>query len=64
MRDGDWTVVVMNADASARVDIGADAGATVPDLTGFAAGLLVGGGVLLVGGVLLIVIPIVRASRR
>jgi hypothetical protein len=61
---GTWTVVVMNANAAAGVSFSADIGASIPDLGWIAVGLLVGGGLLLVGAVLLIVIPVVRASRR
>jgi Domain of unknown function (DUF4389) len=64
VRDGEWMVVVMNADASAGLDIRANAGATVPGLTWLATGLLAGGVLLLVASVLLIAIPIGRASRQ
>ena len=61
---GDWTVVVMNADGNARVNVDADIGATVPDLGWIAAGLLAGGALLLLVAGVLIIIPVVRASRR
>jgi hypothetical protein len=54
----------MNANAAAGVSFSADIGASIPDLGWIAVGLLVGGGLLLIGAVLLIVIPVVRASRR
>jgi hypothetical protein len=60
---GDWTIVVMNADASRTVDVTADIGATVPSLPWIAAGLLIGGGVLLVGAVLLVAVPVRRAGQ-
>ena len=41
--EGDWTLVVMNADGSAGVAVDARIGATVPALTGLAWGLLGGG---------------------
>jgi hypothetical protein len=63
-RDGEWMVVVMNADASAGLDIRADAGATLPGLTWFATGLLAGGALLLVASVLLVTVPVARASGR
>jgi hypothetical protein len=47
---GDWTVVIMN-----------DVGATVPALTGIAAGLLIGGAVLVGGGALLVVLAVRQA---
>jgi Domain of unknown function (DUF4389) len=59
---GDWTVVIMNADASRGLTIRGDVGATVPALTGIAVGLLVGGAVLVAGGTLLVVLPVRRAS--
>jgi hypothetical protein len=58
--DGNWMIVVMNADASAGVVVKASIGATVPSLGGFAWGVLIGGGVLTAIGVLLLVI----AARR
>jgi hypothetical protein len=45
--DGDWSVVVMNADGSPRVDAGVKAGANVPFLDEIAAGALGGGALLL-----------------
>ena len=61
---GNWTVVVMNPDASPGVAVTADAGATIPDLGWIGIGLLVGGGVLFVLAIALVVVPTVRASRR
>lgn len=60
--DGRWTVVVMNADARAGVDVKADLGARLPDLLWIAIGLLVAGAVFIAGGVLLIV-GAIRRSR-
>ena len=59
---GDWTVVIMNADASRGLTVRGDVGATVPALTGIAVGLLVGGAVLVAGGTLLVVLAVRRAS--
>ena len=60
---GSWTVVVMNADASAGLSVTADVGATVPDLVWIAVGLLAAGGLLLLIAGALIVVTVVRASR-
>jgi hypothetical protein len=60
---GNWVAVVMNASGTARVAVGADAGATVPDLAWLAVGLFIGGGLLLAIALALIVIPIVRSGR-
>jgi hypothetical protein len=57
---GDWAIVVMNADASPGVSVQARIGATVPALAGLAWGLLAGGLLLVVLGVLLVVL----AARR
>jgi hypothetical protein len=53
--DGSWTVVVMNADGSPGIDVGADLGAELSAVTWVALGVLLAGAVLLVGGVLLLV---------
>jgi hypothetical protein len=58
--DGDWTVVVMNADGSAGVDADLRVGAELPALTGIAWGLLAAGVVL----TLIAVLVIVLAARR
>jgi len=58
---GDWTVVIMNADASRGLTVRGDVGATVPALTGIAAGLLIGGAVLVGGGALLVVLAVRQA---
>ena len=60
---GDWTVVVMNPDASAGLGVTTDIGATLPDLGWIATGLLAGGAVLLLAAGALIIVPINRASR-
>jgi hypothetical protein len=61
---GDWRVVVMNPDASPGVVVTADAGATIPALGWITGGLFAVGGVLLVAGATLILVPVMRASRR
>ena len=60
---GDWTIAVMNADASRAVTVRADLGATIPALPWIAAGLLIAGVVFLAGGVVLIAVPASRAGR-
>ncbi|MFD8496083.1 DUF4389 domain-containing protein [Amycolatopsis sp. NPDC059657] len=52
--DGDWTVVVLNADGSPGVSAQVEAGATLPVLGWIAGGLLIGGLIVLAGGVALI----------
>jgi hypothetical protein len=60
---GKWTLVVMNADASARADIDIAGGATVPSLQAIGIGLLAGGGITLLAGALLVGLAIAAASR-
>ena len=61
--EGRWGLVAMNADGSRPVAVQADAGATVPALTGVAVALLVLGALLLAIGALLIAVPVRRALR-
>jgi hypothetical protein len=61
--NGQWTVVVMNADASPGIAAWVSAGATVPVLGWITAGLLACGVFLLAGGVALIWGAAHRASR-
>lgn len=60
--DGDWTVVVMNADGRAGIEVGADLGAKVPALLWVSIGLLLGGAIFLVGGGLLIASAVRRGA--
>jgi hypothetical protein len=60
VRDGDWTIVVMNADGSRGVVADIDAGAKLSFLIWVAIGLLVGGVLVVVGSTGLIVL----AARR
>jgi hypothetical protein len=53
-RDGDWSVVLMNSDASAGVEVRGELGAEFPPLPWVAGGLLIAGGVLALLGVWLI----------
>ncbi len=62
-RSGNWIVVVMNAGGAPGVSVTADAGATVPALTGIAVGFLVAGVVVAAGAIALIVIPARLAGR-
>jgi hypothetical protein len=59
--EGSWSVVVMNVDGQAGVDVRADLGATIPPLVWISVGLLLFGLVLLAGGLVLIVGAIRRA---
>ncbi|WIV53900.1 DUF4389 domain-containing protein [Amycolatopsis nalaikhensis] len=64
VRDGQWTAVVMNADASRGISVRAEAGATAPALGWIAFGLLLSGAVVLAGGAVLIGVAAHRASRH
>ena len=55
VESGDWTVVVMNADASRGVDVDTDVGIELDWFLPVAIGLLAGGLVLLAGGTALII---------
>jgi hypothetical protein len=63
VRSGSWTIVVMNTDGAAGIDIRADAGAKIPALGWIAGGLLIAGGVFLAIGLALLVGATVRAGR-
>ena len=61
---GDWTVVVMNEDASAPVSADVSLGGTVPVLGWLVGGLLVSGGLLLLLGLALVIGPLRAVSRE
>jgi hypothetical protein len=58
--DGNWTLVVMNADGSAGVSVDARAGATLPALGGLAWGVLGAGVACTIVGLLLMTLAIRR----
>jgi hypothetical protein len=63
VEDGDWSVIVMNADGSPGVQVDVSAGAKVPYLTAIGWGLLGGGTALLAVATILVVLG-VRGPRR
>jgi hypothetical protein len=63
VKDGNWSVVVMNADASRGVDTGVSAGADFPILSALAWGS-VGGGLVLLGVAALLIVAGTTAQRR
>ena len=63
VQDGDWTVVVMNADASPGLTVRADAGISSLALSWLAGELLAGGVLLGVAALALIIVPVRLASR-
>jgi hypothetical protein len=63
LREGSWTLVVMNADGSRGVAADVAVGATLPAATFLAVTLLVTGLVLLVVGVVVLVLAVRRRAR-
>jgi hypothetical protein len=55
--EGDWTVVVMNADGSRGLDVTVDAGATFPGFGMLLPALFLGAGVFLFVGLVLVISP-------
>jgi hypothetical protein len=62
--DGSWTVVVMNADGGAGINVGADLGARLSAVLWIAIGVLMTGAVFLAGGGFLIAGAIRRGRAR
>jgi hypothetical protein len=64
VRDGEWTVVVMNEDASPGVNLDAKVGAKLNLLQGLGWGLGIGGVVLGLGAIALILLGARASTRR
>lgn len=64
MPDGDWTVIVMNADGSAGVSVRTDVAASLPALSWLAGESLAGGVVLALAALACIVIPVRMAAAQ
>ena len=62
--EGQWAVVVMNADGSRAVTAELTAGVTAPALPGLSTGLLAGGALALLAGALLVALAIPRGSAE
>jgi len=62
--DGSWTVVVMNANGHAGINVKADLGARLSALPWIAVGLVVAGAVFMTGGVLLVLGAVRRSNRK
>jgi hypothetical protein len=63
-QEGDWSVVMMNADGSPAIDAMVSVGALVPVLHGIAVGLCIGGSVLFFLGLALALIAVVSYERQ
>ena len=62
LETGSYSLVLMNADGSAGVDLSTVLGAKVPLLFGVSVGLLVGGVVVLIGGAFMVYIAVRRSQ--
>jgi hypothetical protein len=62
VRDGDWTVIVMNADGSAGVTAHADFAASLPALGWLATEFLIGGTVLALAAFACVMVPVRLAT--
>jgi hypothetical protein len=63
-RDGNWTVVIMQADGAAGLAVQARAGATAPGLAWLAGGLFTLGVILVLVGGLLVALAVHGATQR
>jgi hypothetical protein len=63
VQDGRWSLVIARTDGATGVSASATAATTIPDLTGWGAGLLTGGLALLVAGAALIVVGATGIGR-
>lgn len=63
-QEGDWSVVMLNADGSPAIDAMVSVGALVPVLHGIAVGLCIGGSVLFLLGLALVLIAVVSYERQ
>lgn len=63
-QEGDWSVVMLNADGSPAIDASVSVGAVVPVLRGIAVGLCIGGSVLFFLGLALVLIAVVSYERQ
>jgi len=60
--DGNWSVVLMNADAGPGVDVRLSAGAKLGFIFKLGLGLVIGGGILLLGSIVMIVLAVRRRA--
>ncbi|MEV1249421.1 DUF4389 domain-containing protein [Nonomuraea sp. NPDC050022] len=63
IQSGDWTLVVMNADATARVTADLTLAATVPGLIGLTVTLFIATVILLIAGIVLILLGVRLAAK-
>lgn len=61
--DGNWSVVIMNADSSAGVDTAATVGATMPFIFTITIATLITGGVLLLAGITMLTIALTNRRK-
>ena len=64
VEDGDWSIVVMNADASRGVDVGVKAGAELGFLNGAGWGAIIGGLIVLSFAALMAILGIRQPARQ
>ena len=61
LRTGSWSLVLMNSDGSAGLDLDVRVGARIPWLFGTGLGMLIGGGVGLILGMVMVYLAVRRA---